>query len=55
MPSAAAIARSSGVVKKPRTSSGLAPMYVVVMVIAAFSLRGYWRTLSEQYAPANRR
>src|SRR5216683_3989444 len=42
--------RSSGVVMKPRTSSALAPTYVVVTVMAAFSLRGYWRTLSERIA-----
>src|SRR6266481_9558203 len=45
MPSAAAIARSSGVVIKPRTSSASAPTYTVVTVIAAMSLRGYCRTL----------
>src|SRR5215831_8748667 len=50
MPSAAAMTRSSGVVMKPRTSSALAPTYVVVMVMAAFSLRGYWRTLSDRIA-----
>src|SRR6266481_9582375 len=45
MPSAAAIARSSGVVIKPRMSSASAPTYTVLIVIAAMSLRGYWRTL----------
>src|SRR5215470_13472840 len=42
--------RSSGVVMKPRTRSALAPTYVVVTVIDAFSLRGYWRTLSVRIA-----
>src|SRR5712692_2694672 len=42
--------RSSGVVMKPRTRSALAPTYAVVTVMAAFSLRGYWRTLSERTA-----
>src|SRR5882724_12861229 len=50
MPSAEAMTRSSGVVTKPRTSSAAAPTYTVVMVITAFSLRGYWRTLSERIA-----
>src|SRR3954463_8923118 len=50
MPSADAMTRSSGVVMNPRTSSAFAPMYVVVTVIAAFSLRGYWRTFSERIA-----
>src|SRR6266498_1067060 len=50
MPSAEAITRSSGVVTKPRTSSALAPTYVVVTVISAFSLRGYWRALSVRIA-----
>src|SRR5512134_796150 len=50
MPSAAAMTRSSGVVMKPRTSSALAPTYTVVTVMAAFSLRGYCRTLSERMA-----
>src|SRR4051812_31848972 len=50
MPSAEAIARSSGVVTKPRTSSAAAPTYTVVMVICAFSLRGYWRTFSDRIA-----
>src|SRR6266850_3028477 len=45
MPSAAAIARSSGVVINPRTSSASAPTYTVVTVMAAISLRGYCRTL----------
>src|SRR3954468_25063580 len=45
MPSAAAIARSSGVVMKPLTSSASAPTYTVVTVIEAMSLRGYCRTL----------
>src|SRR4051812_57757 len=46
MPSAAAITRSSGEVMNPRTSEALAPTYAVVTVMAAFSLRGYWRTVS---------
>src|SRR5512146_1334557 len=50
MPSAAAITRSSGVVMNPRTRSALAPTYAVVTVIAAFSLRGYCRTLSVRIA-----
>src|SRR6266481_7606765 len=50
MPSAEAMTRSSGVVTKPRTRSAAAPTYTVVMVITAFSLRGYWRTLSERIA-----
>ena len=50
MPSAAAMARSRGVVMKPRTSSALAPTYTVVTVTEAFSLRGYWRTLSVRMA-----
>src|ERR1035441_5923138 len=44
MPSAAAMARSSGVVIKPRTRSALAPTYTVVTDTAALSLRGYCRT-----------
>src|SRR5467141_3826476 len=48
MPSA--ITRSSGVVTKPRTRSAVAPTYAVVTVMAAFSLRGYWRTFSERMA-----
>src|SRR5664279_2977238 len=44
MPSAAAIARSNGVVMNPRTRSALAPTYTVVTVTAALSLRGYCRT-----------
>src|SRR5207248_7093577 len=50
MPSAEAMTRSSGVVTKPRTRSAFAPTYVVVTVMAAFSLRGYWRTLSDRIA-----
>src|SRR2546427_17378 len=50
MPSAEAITRSSGVVTNPRTSSAAAPTYTVVMVISAFSLRGYWRTFSDRIA-----
>src|SRR5262245_57705304 len=50
MPSAPAIARSSGVVMKPRMRSALAPMYAVVTRIEAFSLFGYWRTLRERSA-----
>src|SRR3954469_20852316 len=44
MPSAAAIARSSGVVMKPRTRSALAPTYTVRTVTVALSSFGYWRT-----------
>src|ERR1035441_663349 len=44
MPSAAAMARSSGVVMNPRTRSALAPTYTVVTDTAALSLRGYCRT-----------
>src|ERR1017187_3451065 len=44
MPSAAAMARSSGTVMNPRTRSALAPTYTVVTVTAALSLRGYCRT-----------
>src|SRR5687767_2759545 len=50
MPSAAAIARSRGVVMKPCTSCALAPMYAVRTVTVALSSRGYWRTLSERIA-----
>src|SRR5712692_3065972 len=50
MPSAAAITRSRGVVMNPRTSSAFAPTKMVVIVIAAFSLLGDWRTLSERMA-----
>src|SRR2546422_10510509 len=50
MPSAAAMTRSSGAVMKPRTRAELAPTYAVVTVMAAFSLRGYWRTLSDRIA-----
>src|SRR6267378_1698874 len=50
MPSEAAITRPSGVVRKPRTRSAVAPTYAVVTVMAAFSLRGYWRTFSERIA-----
>src|ERR1700690_540797 len=50
MPSAAAMARSSGVVMKPRTRSALAPTYTVVTVTDEFSLCGHCRTLSERYA-----
>src|SRR5512140_226787 len=35
---------------KPRTRSALAPTYAVVTVTAAFSLRGYCRTLSVRIA-----
>src|ERR1019366_1342222 len=44
MPSAAAMARSSGVVMNPRTRSALAPTYTVVTDTAALSLRGYCLT-----------
>src|SRR4051812_20321602 len=50
MPSAAAMARSSGVVMKPRTRSALAPMYAVRTVTVALSSLGYWRTLSVRIA-----
>src|SRR5262245_22053722 len=56
MPLAAAIARSSGDVMKPRTRSALAPTYGVVTVTVALSIRGYCRTLSVRTAcsPATR-
>src|SRR5262249_9357208 len=56
MPSAAAMARSSGVVMNPRTRSALAPTYTVVTVTVALSSLGYWRTFSERTAcrPATR-
>src|ERR1017187_5989768 len=44
MPSAAAMARSSGVVMNPGTRAALAPTYTVVTLTAALSLRGYCRT-----------
>ena len=44
MPSAAATARSMGVVMNPRTSSASAPTYAVVTVTVADSSLGYWRT-----------
>src|SRR5580700_7875099 len=47
MPSAAAMARSSGVVMKPRTRSALAPTYAVRTVTVALSSLGYCRTLSD--------
>src|SRR5262245_46869255 len=50
MPSAAAMTRSIGVVRNPRTRLELAPTYAVVTTIAAFSLRGYWRTVSDRIA-----
>src|ERR1700733_5579090 len=50
MPSAAAMARSRGVVMKPRTRSALAPTYAVRTVTVALSSFGYWRTLSERIA-----
>src|SRR5271170_2410625 len=50
MPSAAAIARSSGVVMKPRTRSALAPTYTVRTVTVALSSFGYCRTLSVRTA-----
>src|SRR5579859_2755928 len=50
MPSAAAMARSSGVVMKPRTRSAFAPTYAVRTVTVALSRRGYWRTLSVRIA-----
>src|SRR5438034_1800505 len=50
MPSAAAIARSSGVVMKPRTRSALAPTYAVRTVTVALSSFGYWRTFSDRIA-----
>src|ERR1700733_4885358 len=48
MPSAAAIARSSGVVMKPRTRSALAPTYTVRTGAEALSSFGYCRTLSDR-------
>src|ERR1039458_6123329 len=50
MPSAAAMARSSGVVMNPRTRSALAPTYTVVTLTAALSLRGYCRTMRVRIA-----
>ena len=50
MPSAAAMARSSGVVMKPRTRSALAPTYAVRTVTVALSSCGYCRTLSVRIA-----
>src|SRR5271170_7730176 len=50
MPSAAAMARSSGVVMKPLTRSALAPTYTVFTVTDALSSLGYWRTLSVRIA-----
>ena len=44
------MARSSGEVMKPRTRFALAPMYAVVTVTVAFSLRGYCRTLRVRIA-----
>jgi serine/threonine protein kinase len=46
IPSAAAIARSRGVVTKPRTRSASAPTYTVRTVMVALSSFGYWRTLT---------
>src|SRR5258708_28931085 len=50
MPSAAAMARSRGVVMNPRTRSALAPTYAVGSVTVALSSLGYWRTLSVRIA-----
>src|SRR5215472_10473936 len=50
MPSAAAMARSSGVVTNPRTSSASAPTYTVRTVIVALSIFGYWRTVTPRIA-----
>src|SRR5690242_5640479 len=50
MPSAAAMARSSGVVMKPRTRSALAPTYTVRTVTVALSSFGYWRTFRPRIA-----
>src|SRR5262245_39175383 len=50
MPSAEAMARSIGVVTKPRTSSALAPTYTVLMTTDAVSLPGYCRTESVRHA-----
>src|SRR5712675_1699059 len=50
MPSAPAIARSSGAVMKPRIKSALAPTYTVDTVTDAFSLRGYCLTFSVRIA-----
>src|SRR5262249_48246982 len=56
MPSAAAIARSSGVVMKPRTSSASAPTYTVRTSTDALSSFGYSRTDSDRtaWSPAMR-
>src|SRR5438046_2709750 len=50
MPSAAAMARSSGVVMKPRTRSAFAPTYTVRTVTVALSSFGYCLTLSVRMA-----
>src|SRR5258708_39520024 len=50
MPSAAAMARSSGVVMKPRTRSAFAPTYAVRTVTVALSSFGYCRTLRVRIA-----
>src|SRR3954468_15366080 len=50
MPSAAAMARSSGVVMNPRTRSAFAPTYAVRTVTVALSSFGYWRTFSVRIA-----
>src|SRR5579859_6727113 len=50
MPSAAAMARSRGVVMNPRTRSAFAPTYTVLTATVALSRRGYWRTLSVRMA-----
>src|SRR6185437_10452765 len=47
MPCACAIACSSGWVMKPATVCASAPKYAVVTVTTAFSVCGYWRTVSE--------
>src|SRR5437763_6874349 len=56
MPSAPAMARSSGAVMKPRTRSAFAPTYAVVTTTLAMSLRGNCRTESERtaWSPAMR-
>src|SRR3954466_14171512 len=50
MPSAAAMARSRGVVMNPRTRSALAPTYTVLTVTVALSSFGYWRTFKVRTA-----
>src|SRR5579872_1279895 len=44
------MARSRGVVTKPRTRSASAPTYTVRTVMVALSIFGYWRTLTPRMA-----